>query len=278
MERVIPPQWDSLPDWVKDELQHGSRDLLFYNWHITRLVTHSENMKAVWRLFDQHRESFAPKGPVLSLLEMLHFSFLGPDPGRSRTDADRKVISAAISKHVAGLTKQIDRLAAGSPFGVYPFWIACLVDGVAWKKVEKMVTEPFRETAQQIEAELNRVGVAVDVLDTVGIRLESLQFEMEREAMELFADPRASMEAIAESAKEWAEDCGWGRDDIIWEIGNHVIEWFGHNHFAVTATLTTAITSQEVTEDVVAGVIKRGRSARALQKSQGRERRKFSKY
>lgn len=131
MELRLPREWDSLPHWVKDELLYGSEDLPFYSWHIQRLVDHGENMKAVWPLFDKHRRSFPHKGPVHSLLRLLHQAALGPDPGLSRTDDDRQAISEAVHKYVDGIARQIDRLGTGSAFGLYPLGIASAVSVAA---------------------------------------------------------------------------------------------------------------------------------------------------
>ena len=257
MELRLPGEWDSLPHWVKDELLNGSRDLPFYSWHIQKLVDHAENMKAVWHLFDKHRESFKFKGAVHSLLCVLHYAALGPDPGQPRTDDDRQAISGAIQKHVEGLARQIERLGTGSAFGLYPLGIANAVDLAAWDKAEEKVTRPFLLATEQILAALDCAGIAADARKSVADQLEGLQYEIEREVMAIYSDPRESMRALAAGAQEWAEDCGWGRDDIIWHIGSSVRDWFGHNHFSATATLTTAITGNEVSEDVVAGVMKR---------------------
>ena len=257
MESRLPQEWNSLPLWVKDELLNGSRDLPFYSWHIQRLVDHSENMKAVWELFDKHRELFTHKGPVHSLVCVLHQAALGPDPGLSRGDDDRQAISDAVEKHVDGLARQIERLGTGSAFGLYPFGIASAVGVAAWGKAEEKVAEPFQSTTEQILGMLDRAGIATDARKSVAGQLEALQYEIEHEVMELYSDPRESMRALATGAQEWAKDCGWRRDDIIWHIGNSVRDWFGRNHFSATATLTTAITGNEVSEDVVAGVMKR---------------------
>lgn len=257
MELRLPREWDSLPLWVKDELLYGSKDLTFYSWHIQRLVDHDENMKAVWRVFDKHRESFTRKGPVHSLLCVLHQAAIGLDPGQSRSDDDRQAIADAVQKHVDGLTAQIDRLGTGSAFGLYPAWIAGAVGAAAWDKAEKKVAEPFQTTTEQILAMLRRAGIQAKIRKSVANQLESLHYEIEHEVMELYSDPRESTKALADGAQEWAETCGWGRDDIIWHIGSSLMDWFGGRHYAATATLTTAITGREVSEDVVAGVIKR---------------------
>lgn len=256
-EPRLPREWNSLPLWVKDELLNGSRDLPFYSWHIQMLVDHSENMKAVWQLFDEHRESFTHKGPVHSLVCMLHYAALGPDPGQTRSDNDRQVISEAVQKHVDGLARQLERLGTGSAFGLYPLGIASAVSAAAWDKAEEKVAGPFQSTTEQILAVLDRAGVAADTRESVAGQLEALQYEIEHEIMAIYSDPRESMRALATGAQEWAKDYGWERDDIIWHIGNSVRNWFGRNHFSATATLTTAITGYEVSEDVVAGVIKR---------------------
>ena len=257
MESRLPQEWNSLPLWVRDELINGSTDLPFYSWHIQRLVDHSENMKAVWPLFDKHRESFTYKGPVHSLVCVLHQAALGPDPGLSRTDDDRQAISEAVHKYVDGIARQIDRLGTGSAFGLYPLGIASAVSVAAWNKAEKKVAEPFQSTTEQILAVLDSAGIAAETRKSVARELESLQYEIEHEVMELYSDPRESMQALATGAQDWAKDNGWGRDDIIWHIGSSVRDWFGRNHFSATATLTTAITGNEVSEDIVAGVIKR---------------------
>lgn len=257
MELRLPQEWNSLPLWVKGELLNGSSDLPFYSWHIQKLVDHSENMKAVWELFDKHRESFTYKGPVHSLVSVLHFAALGPDPGQTRSDDDRQAISGTVQKHVAGLAKQIERLGTGSAFGLYPLGIASAVGVAAWDKAEEMVAEPFQSTTDQILAVLDHAGIAAETRKSVAGQLEALQYEIEHEVMTIYSDPRESMQALATGAQEWAKDCGWGRDDIIWHIGCSVRDWFGRNHFSATATLTTAITCNEVSEDVVAGVMKR---------------------
>lgn len=257
MESSLPQEWNSLPLWVKDELLNGSSELPFYSWHIQRLVDHSENMKAVWQLFDKHRESFTYKGPVHSLVRVLHFAALGPDPGQIRSDDDRQMISDAIQKHVCGLARQVERLGTGSAFGLYPLGIASAVGVKAWDKAVEKVTEPFQSTTEQILEVLDRAGISADTKKSVAAQLEALQYEIEHEVMEIYSDPRESMQALASGAQEWAKDCGWERDDIIWHIGSSVRDWFGRNHFSETATLTTAIIGNEVSEDVVAGVMKR---------------------
>lgn len=257
MELRLPREWDSLPQWVKEEILCEAEDFSFYNWHISRLAEHGENMKAVWHLFDKHRESFKLKGPVESLLCVLHYAVHGRDPGQPRTDDDRQAMASAVQKHVDGLTRQIERLGTGSAFGLYPLGIANAVGIAAWDKAEDKVTQPFESTTEQILAVLDCAGIAADDRKSVADQLEALQYEIEHEVMELYSDPREAMRALATGAQEWAEDCGWGRDDIIWQIGSSVRDWFGRNHFSATATLTTAITGNEVSEDVVAGVMKR---------------------
>ena len=256
-ELRLPQEWSSLPLWVKSELINGSSDLPFYSWHIQRLVDHSENMKAVWQLFNKHRETFTHKGPVHSLVCVLHQAALGPDPGLPRGDDDRQAISDAVQKHVDGLARQVERLGTGSAFGRYPLGIASVVGVAAWDKAEEKVAEPFQSAMEQILVVLDRAGIAADTRRSVAGQLEALQYEIEHEVMELYLDPRESIQALATGAQEWAKDCGWGRDDIIWLIGSSVRGWFGRNHFSTTATLTTAVTGNEVSEDVVAGVIKR---------------------
>lgn len=255
--RTLPKEWEGLPLWVKDELLYGSADLSFYSWHIQRLVDHGENMKAVWHLFEKQRTSFTRRAPVHSLLCVLHQAAIGLDPGQPRSDDDRQAIADAVQKHVDGLAVQIDRLGTGSAFGLYPAWIASAVGAAAWNRAEKKVAEPFQETTEQILAALDRAGIPADVSKSVASRLESLHYEIEHEVIELYSDPRESTRALATGAQEWAETCGWSRDDIIWHIGSSVRDWFGRNHFSATATLTTAITGNEVSDDAAAGVIKR---------------------
>ena len=113
---------------------------------------------------------------------------------------------------------------------------------------------------------LRRAGIPAKIRKSVANQLESLHYEIEHEVMELYSDPRESMKTLADGAQEWAETCGWGRDDIIWHIGSNLMDWFGGRHYASTATLTTAITGREVSEDVVAGVIKRRLRALSHQK------------
>lgn len=257
MELHLPREWDSLPHWVKEELLSGRENYSIYNWLISRLAEHGENMKSVWCLFDKHRETFKLKGPVESLLCVLHYAVHGRDPGQSRTDDDRQAIAHAVQKYVDELTRQIKWLGTGSAFGPYPLGIASAVGVAAWDKAEEVVAKPFLSAAEQILAVLDREGVAADTRKFVTEQLETLQYEIEHEVMELYSDPRESMQALATGAQEWAEDYGWGRDDIIWHIGSSVRDWFGRNHFAATATLTTAITGEEISEDVVAGVMKR---------------------
>lgn len=257
MELGLPQEWKVLPLWVKDELVNGSRDLPFYSWHIQRLVDHGENMKAVWRLLDKHRESFTYKRPVHSLVCVMHQAALGADPGQARSNDDRQAISKAVQKHVDGLARLIERLGTSSAFGLYPLGIANAVGRAALDKAEATVAKPFESTAEQILAVLDSAGIAADARKYVASQLEHLQYEIEHEVMELYSDPRESVQALATGAQEWAKDYGWGRDDVIWHIGSSLSDWFGANHFAATATLTTAVTGQEVSEDVVAGVIRR---------------------
>lgn len=266
MEQPLMREWSSLPHWVKDELASDTRKFHFYRWYIQKLVNHGENMKSVWALFEKNRESFKRRGPVYSLVRDLHTAALGTDPGRSRTDDDRKSIHEAVQKHVDGLTRQIERLGTGSPFGPYPIGIANAADAPAWTHTEKKVSEPFQSTSEGILEALNQAGVSVEIRRTVADGLEWLKGEVEREVLELYLDPREPMRTLAAGAKEWAENCGWGRDDIIWYIGGSVRYWFGGNHFSAVATLVTALTDMEVSEDVVAGVIKRHSKSRGARK------------
>jgi len=204
--RTLPKEWESLPRWVKEELLYGSEDLPFYSWHIQRLVDHGENMKAVWRLLEKHRQSFTWKGPVHSLLCLLHEAVLGLDPGQMRSDDDRQTIANAVRKHADGLTTYIKCLGTGSPFGLYPFGIASTVGITAWEKAEETISKPFRSAAEEIQEVLDRAGVPKGVRKSMADRLESLQFEIEQEFAQLYSDPRETLMSLADGALEWARD------------------------------------------------------------------------
>lgn len=266
MESRLPQEWNSLPLWVKSEVLHAPERYAFYKWYISRLAEHSENMKAVWHLFDKHRESFTYKGPVYALVRLLHQVTIGLDPGLPRSDDDRRAIADAIQRHVDGLERQIGRLGTGSVFGLYPAEIASAVGAAAWEKAEAKVARPFQLAVGQILEVLDRDGISAEVREFVVGQLESLRSEMEHEVEVVQTDPRESLRTLAAGAQEWADTCGWGRDNIIWHIGRSVRYWFGRNHFSATSTLTTAITGNEVSEDVVAGVMKRQQRSLSLRK------------
>lgn len=266
VEARLPKEWETLPLWVKDELIYGSEELEFYRWHVQRLVDHSENMKAVWRLFEAHRESFTWKGPVHSILDLVHQAAIGRDPGHRRTDDDRQAIADDVQKHVDGLSRQLARLSTGAAFGLYPARVAAAVSIAALAEAEKRITEPFQSATERILADLDRVEIPSAIRRSVADQLELLHYEMEQEFMELYSDPREQIKTLADGAKEWAESGGWDRDDIIWHIGGSLRDWFGGNHYAATATLATAIVGEEVSEDVVAGVIKRRQRSKSPQK------------
>ncbi|MBZ0087183.1 MAG: hypothetical protein K8F33_03670 [Thermomonas sp.] len=266
MESRLSQEWNSLPPWVKSEVLQAPKHYAFYKWYISRLAEHSENMKAVWRLFDKHRGAFRRNTPLRSLLCVLHQAVLGPDPGQPRSDDDRRAIADAIQKHVDGLERQIGRLGTGAVFGLYPVEIASEMAVAAWKKAEAKVARPFQTAAGQMLAVLDSAGISAEVRAFVIGQLTSLQYEIEHELEVIHTDPRESLRTLATSAQEWADTCGWCRDDIIWHIGSSIRDWFGRNHYSETATLTTAITGNEVSEDVVAGVMRRRQRSLSLRK------------
>ena len=253
----LPREWDSLPHWVKDELLSSSKDLNFYSWHIQKLMHHGENMKAVWQLLEKHRQSFSRKGPVYSLLCLLHQAACGSDPGLPRSDDDRQAINKAIQKHAVGFATQIERLGTGSVFESYPLTITNAVRTAARDSTENEVIKLFRESKDRIMEVLDCEEISSEARKQVATQLELLYSDVESELMRLFLDPRESMRAIAQGSQEWVDACGWNRNDIIWHIGCRVRNWFGRDHFATTATLVTAITGEEVSEGVVAGAMRR---------------------
>ena len=90
MKSRLPQEWNSLPLWVKDEVLYAPEDYAVYSWYISRLAEHSENMKAVWKLFESNSPAFERKSPTMRLLWLLHGAKNGTDPGLERTDGDRR--------------------------------------------------------------------------------------------------------------------------------------------------------------------------------------------
>ena len=86
MKSRLPQEWNSLPLWVKDEVLYAPEDYAVYSWYISRLAEHSENMKAVWKLFESNSPAFERKSPTMRLLWLLHGAKNGTDPGLERTD------------------------------------------------------------------------------------------------------------------------------------------------------------------------------------------------
>lgn len=253
----LPLEWETLPAWVKDELINGSEDLSFYSGYIHRLVAHGENMKAVWRMFESHTEGFQYEGRVHSLVGLLHYANHGPDPGYTRSGADRRSIASDVRKHVDALLKLTDRLGTGGGFGMYPLGVTeaiILVDDAVSANVVERLLEPHM---QAFLAHTDGGDVPTDTKNFIVQQLEYLQTDLELEVLKLTSDPRPSLRALADATSEWARTCGWERNDAICRIGDTLKVWFGCSQLAATATLATAVLDEEISVDVVAGVLKR---------------------
>ncbi len=257
--RQLPREWRLLPQWVKNELTYGTKELPFYNWHIQQLVDHDDSMKTVWRLFENNRHHFIRKGTVHSLLRLLHQSTVGLDPGQPRTDTDRRSIADDVSKHVNALIKLIGRLGTGGAFGAYPLGVMKSIDAVAIDFVKERCGRQFDACKKEFQAILDEDKFPADAKNPLMQQLDCLQSEIELEGMNLLMDSRISLKALADSTSVWAKTCGWSRNDSIWYIGSTLKDWFGCNQFSATATLATAIRGEEISRDSVAGIMKRKR-------------------
>ncbi len=290
MDREIPSEWESLPNWVKDELAHGKEDLTFYSGVIQRLVDHSTNMQSVWALVERHRHAFKRVGPVAALLEVLFRVAIGLDPGLRRTDDDRRVIAESMDKQVNELLKLLRTLATNAPFahtvvvdqgnsetprlgdlsgelprassayGLYPAGVLSSLTIAAHQAADKRVRPPFKELSEEIFECLGE-SIDAETKHRLGGSLEFYQDALEQEFIQGFMDPAPALRALAKSTREWADLFGWGRREQVEHVATALRRWTGRNQYNATAVLLTAICEEEISRDCVSGLMKR-RAAR----------------
>ncbi len=255
--RAVPKEWGDLPEWVKEEWIHGHRDLPFYRPYMQRLVDHVANMAVVWKLLDSKRDAFALKGPLHSLLCLLHSCSLGLDPGSSRTRQDRVAIASDVQKHTVALIKQIDRLGNGPTFGGYPFIVAKSMDDAAWKMINTDVTAPFQEVLDDIESG----AIDLDLSDAARVRLtgviEALRNDLELQTRQRYSDPRPALRSLSDGVSAWAKDAEWNRSDKIFFLATELRRLLKGRHDDAVAILASVLLEEEVTSDAVKGVMKR---------------------
>lgn len=275
-EMVLPSGWEVLPHWAQDEIFSNAHLPGFYRRYIEQLVNHSVSMGAVWRLFDKRRNSAGFKRPFNSLVRLMHQLILGPDPGQSRTRADRRNIAGGVEKHVQGLLKNLGQLRTAAPFAVNTNRVGCAAGtditrpyGLYPAAVESQFLFSAVDVAQAEIGPSSRVeeaiilnlvrdlGASAEDMQQIAHYLGILRGAAETRLIELFIEPRRPLRVLASATREWAETCAWARNDVIWHIGTEFRSWFGGNQHAATASLATVMLGEEITTDSVDGIMKR---------------------
>lgn len=215
-----------------------------------------------------------PWGPVRSLLVMLYAAVSDVDPGLERSNADRDAIATSIALHVRELGKQMERLATGSPFGIYPGVISSAMDRGAWECAQSALPNHFEVAKSHIHERLLAAGVAEGLCQKVLDDLRDLQYEFETEIQDVYRDPQPSLQSLAAGAREWSEICTWGRNDVIRYIASGLRSWFGLHQPVATQILATVVLGDEISESTVRNVVRgsglkrRGKKVKArIQKS-----------
>lgn len=261
----LPWEWRVFPSWVREELVNDAGHLSYYNWHLQKLAEHNDLMGEVWVSLESASHRFGRKGRVGALLEVLHLAVLGLDPGLPRTDDDRQQIADGLAKHLQEVLRQLERLGTGADPGRYPLPIAGALYIAAAEWVDKPVAGHFDSTRRRVSARLEAAGVDADSKAKILSDLAALQWDMESELTELCMDPKPRLLALARATGEWAENCRWERNEVIQHIAQELQGWLGGSQHGSTATLATIVCGDEVSEDAVAGVMKR--AARKAQQS-----------
>lgn len=215
-----------------------------------------------------------PWGPVRSLLVMLHAAASDVDPGLGRSSADRDAIATSIAVRVSELTRQMERLATASPFGIYPGVVASAMGCEARECAQAALSSHFDVAKRHIDERLHAAGVAEDVRRAVINDLRALQYEIETQTENVYLDPRPSMQSLADAVREWSELCTWGRNDVIRFIASSLRSWLGRHQPVATQILATAVLGDEISESTVrnavrgSGLMRRAKKVKAkVQKS-----------
>lgn len=261
----LPWEWRVLPLWVKEELVNDADHLSYYNWHLQKLVEHNDLMGHVWEGLESASHRFGRRRPVRALLEILHVAVLGLDPGLSRTHHERQLIADDLAKHLRGLLCQLERLGTGAEPERYPIHVAAALQISAAEWVDDRVVSHFDSTKRSISARLEAAGVGADARTGILSDLQALQLHMETELTELCMDPRPRLQDLAIATSEWAANTRWERNEVIQHIAQELQSWLGGSQHGSTATLATIVCGTEISEDAVAGVLKR--AARKAHKS-----------
>lgn len=261
----LPWEWRALPLWVKAELVSDAEHLSCYSSHLQKLVEHNDLMGDVWESLKSASPRFGFQGRVRALLEILHLAVLGLDPGLPRTDHDRQLIAEELAKHVQGALRQLERLGTGAEPSRYPIPVEGALDIAATEWVDEQVGGRFVAARRRISARLEAAGVDAAARTEILSVITSVQWDIEVEITHLYMDPKPSLRALASATTDWAADSRWERNQIIQHIADELADWLGGSQHAATATLATIVCGNEVSEDAVAGVLKR--SARKMRLS-----------
>lgn len=251
-----PREWAPLPGWVRDEVLDGPADLLFYDWYLWKLAQHAENMKAVWALFDSHRDVFGGKGPLHALLELLFRAKLETSLAEWRLQDDRRSIAEGVREHVDALFKLMKRLGHGCNSDMYPPGVTDAIDAATEQVAQERAGQALHAALAEAFASMDEADIPVDT--------KMFTAELDRHvhaAVELeMTDLRLTLNVLADATEKWASACGWDRSDVIWRVGSKLHEWFGSDHFAAAATLVTAILEEEISVGSVEKIMKRRRA------------------
>lgn len=256
-KQTTPKEWNSLPQWVREEWERGRLDNAFHRPLMQRLVDHSANMATVWKLLDSKRDSSTRTGPLGSLLSLMRIASSGMDPGSNRSRADRLAIAGEIQKHAEALIKQIDRIGSSSPFGTHPALLADSMDQAAAKIADSHVTTPFQAVIDEIESGSMDLELSDAAKNRLIEEIEYLRNELELRVRRLYSDPRPALRTLSDGVQGWAEEATWGRSEKILSIADGVESLLKGRHDAAAATIASALLDEEVTPDMVKGVMSR---------------------
>lgn len=256
IERQLPREWGSLPQWVKEELINGPADLPIYNWCIQRLVDHGVSMKPVWELLLRHKDQF-PKGQVTELLRLLHFGKHGPWPDDRRSAGSRQDIARQIAKDAKNLVKRLDWLTEGKKFPNYPWAMQEQMDRSLASHFDRGARKDLRRASRKIIRVLCERDVDRETRREVGKWLFSIELEVEAESRRLLLDARMALGVLVDSCMHWSKGDSWSHIDFVKSIGHVLKECFHGDPSEAIATLATAIFDQEVEPDAVRKILLR---------------------
>jgi hypothetical protein len=247
MQRDPPEGWSTLPRWVKDEWSSGHKDLHWYRSELQALVDHDANMRVIWPVLEKHRDALGRRGPP-------------PDPDANRSQIDRRVIAEDVAKHVSGLCEKIEWLRRDSGFGLYPQSVFDDVYTATRKRVRRRMKPHFREAITGIMALLGEAHLPDDSRESLALQIENLQYAIEDEAIRLASDPRDLMRDLDASVTSWAAIPNQNTSEVIAVLGKGVQRWFDDDQrsvIATVATVATAMSVEEISEEMVRGVLVR---------------------